>query len=152
MRISDWSSDVCSSDLSFGYEIIDEHADSGEGERSFQLFGLPMTATRDTTDDPLDPRSGTRLLFSLTPTTGVGSENLLFLTSVAGGSAYYAIDEDERFVLAGRARVGSIVGRSEEHTSELPSLMRISSAVFCLKNKHTTNILIQVTNTMLNNY
>src|SRR3546814_6420400 len=26
-------------------------------------------------------------------------------------------------------------GRSEEHTSELPSLMRISSAVFCLKNK-----------------
>src|SRR3546814_6812915 len=32
--------------------------------------------------------------------------------------------------------------RSEEHTSELPSLMRISYAVFCLKTKHTTNILI----------
>src|SRR3546814_2176640 len=31
--------------------------------------------------------------------------------------------------------------RSEEHTSELQSLMRISYAVFCLKNKkHTTNI------------
>src|SRR3546814_4390820 len=30
-------------------------------------------------------------------------------------------------------------GRSEEHTSELQSLMRISYAVFCLKKKHTTN-------------
>src|SRR3546814_3788824 len=29
--------------------------------------------------------------------------------------------------------------RSEEHTSELQSLMRISSAVFCLKKKNTTN-------------
>jgi len=107
--------------VSFGYEILDEHADSGEGERSFQLFGLPLTASRDTTDDPLDPHSGTRLQLSLTPTTGVGSDNLLFLTSVAGGSAYYAIDEAERFVLAGRARVGSIVG---EDTEALPASRR----------------------------
>src|SRR3546814_9180149 len=33
---------------------------------------------------------------------------------------------------------GSIAGRSEEHTSELPSLMRISYAVFCLKKKNNT--------------
>src|SRR3546814_18862841 len=32
-------------------------------------------------------------------------------------------------------RVGDIVIRSEEHTSELQSLMRISYAVFCLKKK-----------------
>src|SRR3546814_6934838 len=31
----------------------------------------------------------------------------------------------------------TIAGRSEEHTSELPSLMRISYAVFCLKTKKT---------------
>src|SRR3546814_9985719 len=31
------------------------------------------------------------------------------------------------------------MGRSEEHTSELQSLMRISYAVFCLKKKHSTN-------------
>src|SRR3546814_4171692 len=30
-------------------------------------------------------------------------------------------------------------GRSEEHTSELPSLMRISYAVFCLKHQNNTN-------------
>src|SRR3546814_10470984 len=34
----------------------------------------------------------------------------------------------------------SIEARSEEHTSELQSLMRISSAVFCLKKKHNTQL------------
>src|SRR3546814_9623714 len=37
-----------------------------------------------------------------------------------------------------RPRDGRPVGRSEEHTSELQSLMRISYAVFCLKKKKTT--------------
>src|SRR3546814_1591948 len=37
-----------------------------------------------------------------------------------------------------RARVGDLYGRSEEHTSELQSLMRISYAVFCLKKKKCT--------------
>src|SRR3546814_4815674 len=44
---------------------------------------------------------------------------------------------------ATRALVASMrrtSGRSEEHTSELQSLMRISYAVFCLKKKKTTNI------------
>src|SRR3546814_2005492 len=35
-----------------------------------------------------------------------------------------------------RVRRGQRIGRSEEHTSELQSLMRISYAVFCLKKKH----------------
>src|SRR3546814_10757071 len=35
---------------------------------------------------------------------------------------------------------GLSIGRSEEHTSELQSLMRISYAVFCLKKKKTKNI------------
>src|SRR3546814_7448970 len=37
------------------------------------------------------------------------------------------------------SKVGSSTSRSEEHTSELQSLMRISYAVFCLKKKHTTH-------------
>src|SRR3546814_5551258 len=40
----------------------------------------------------------------------------------------------------GRHRV--LAGRSEEHTSELQSLMRISYAVFCLKKKNITNLKI----------
>src|SRR3546814_7591397 len=50
----------------------------------------------------------------------------------------------------GRRRVGQVVSghRSEEHTSELQSLMRISYAVFCLKKKiitkNNTEILVKV--------
>src|SRR3546814_9348385 len=38
-----------------------------------------------------------------------------------------------------RNRMNALTRRSEEHTSELQSLMRISYAVFCLKNKKNTN-------------
>src|SRR3546814_5050089 len=41
-------------------------------------------------------------------------------------------------------------GRSEEHTSELQSLMRISYAVFCLKKKNTNKIQTLTTNTSYN--
>src|SRR3546814_6411290 len=54
---------------------------------------------------------------------------------------------------AGRASP-SASGRSEEHTSELQSLMRISYAVFCLKKKKTThkntNIILLITIIHLN--
>src|SRR3546814_3944463 len=43
-------------------------------------------------------------------------------------------------------RVGPDHRRSEEHTSELQSLMRISYAVFCLKKKLIQRILLQYTN------
>src|SRR3546814_1431873 len=36
-----------------------------------------------------------------------------------------------------------LAGRSEEHTSELQSLMRISYAVFCLKKKHTEHHILK---------
>src|SRR3546814_3204318 len=48
----------------------------------------------------------------------------------------------------GRGRRGDnrrlwIISRSEEHTSELQSLMRISYAVFCLKKKKTEHIVVK---------
>src|SRR3546814_5725911 len=45
----------------------------------------------------------------------------------------------------GRSRL-SAVGRSEEHTSELQSLMRISYAVFCLKKKNKKKIQLILSN------
>src|SRR3546814_7838049 len=51
-----------------------------------------------------------------------------------------------RMAVGGRAGDGLQIGRSEEHTSELQSLMRISYAVFCLKQK-TTRLHQQPTNT-----
>src|SRR3546814_8850844 len=101
MRISDWSSDVCSSDL----------------------YAFELTA-----------RSG--------PITG------------RNGQAYFQVrfryprDEAARAERLRAAQIAmqaaaleaqAVRGRSEEHTSELQSLMRISYAVFCLKKKKKTN-------------
>src|SRR3546814_10644928 len=46
-------------------------------------------------------------------------------------------------VWAGAHPLRAAVARSEEHTSELQSLMRISYSVFCLKNKKTVQIYIK---------
>src|SRR3546814_2645437 len=61
----------------------------------------------------------------------------------------YAVSPDERFVTESN---GSVL-RSEEHTSELQSLMRISYAVFCLKKKKKSfNYFTHITTlTQLNN-
>src|SRR3546814_3803023 len=49
------------------------------------------------------------------------------------------VDRAARDLCRGRHDPRSAHGRSEEHTSELQSLMRISYAVFCLKKKNTAN-------------
>src|SRR3546814_8556057 len=65
-----------------------------------------------------------------------------FLRTQVGIAARAVVDQEhiahdrERFRRVERAEIG----RSEEHTSELPSLMRISYAVFCLKKKKKQQI------------
>src|SRR3546814_3091055 len=56
-----------------------------------------------------------------------------------GALGYHVLDLGElvRDVVVGILQIG-FVARSEEHTSELQSLMRISYAVFCLKKKNNT--------------
>src|SRR3546814_1792705 len=57
------------------------------------------------------------------------------------GAACFLVSQ---FLLDAAARTAffaAIAKRSEEHTSELQSLMRISYAVFCLKKKHLYNVL-----------
>src|SRR3546814_1610237 len=55
---------------------------------------------------------------------------LLLLDKYRGRAADLAVEEAGKRPLAGRPQA-----RAEEHTSELPSLMRISYAVHCLKHK-----------------
>src|SRR3546814_3451040 len=100
MRISDWSSDVCSSDLGRGGRAPRRGPRrKGRWHRLAGAF-LPKIACGG-------PNSRTRQAFGRNP----------FLGSFLGDG--------------GRAGVR----RSEEHTSELQSLMRISYAVFCLNKK-----------------
>jgi translocation and assembly module TamA len=92
-----------------------------DGERTFLLFGVPGAARRDTTDNLLNPSKGTRLTLSLTPWVGTLDEGLTWLNGFTSGSAYYAIDDEARFVLAGRGKLGVIVG---EDTAALPANKR----------------------------
>src|SRR3546814_2844445 len=109
MRISDWSSDVCSSDL-FGAEahrlghappIGAELAEIGDHDQSVEH--------RDAEQGDKAHRGGNRQTFSRSPERDDPADH----------------GEGDR---------------SEEHTSELQSLMRISYAVFCLKKKKNTTM------------
>src|SRR3546814_2818616 len=122
MRISDWSSDVCSSDLlldtlnpghvpgrmtlitRYGHDKIEAH--------------LPALVRAV-------KQSGHPVVWSCDPMHG----------NVIKTPNGYKTRPFERIL----AEVRGFFARSEEHTSELQSLMRISYAVFCLKKKKKTN-------------
>src|SRR3546814_8305141 len=55
--------------------------------------------------------------------------------TMAGLADRAHVDSSQRQVQVLQARIAELADRSEEHTSELQSLMRISYAVFCLKKK-----------------
>src|SRR3546814_1384868 len=103
MRISDWSSDVCSSDLS-----------STNADGSFEYMSVPEFHT------PF-------LNHYMAMVEDTESPRLFHLWSAITGAA----------AALGRR---CFFQRSEEHTSELQSLMRISYAVFCLKKEETTQV------------
>ena len=103
--------------LASEYSVIKDD----DGERTFLLFGLPGTARRDTTDDLLNPSRGTRLTLALAPWVGTLDQELTWLNGSTSGSAYYAVDQEARFVLAGRGKLGVIVG---EDTDALPANKR----------------------------
>src|SRR3546814_7720679 len=114
MLISDCSSDLCSSDLFRQLEVLLGRAHFVREKGRVRLS-----------------ETGQRLLPAITG------------AFAAMGDAFGALGSDEAEVLTINtvtsfggswlsARIGS---RSEEHTSELQSLMRISYAVFCLKKK-----------------
>src|SRR3546814_7835098 len=132
MRISDWSSDVCSSDLA------DAAPKVGAAESALVL------AVRQVSQLDQDRRHVRRLEHGESREAMRVAENPDLALQFVDQHAR----EDRRIVhrlaLAQRDQegcdrirlVGQIdPGRSEEHTSELQSLMRISYAVFCLKKK-----------------
>src|SRR3546814_4475851 len=137
MRISDWSSDVCSSDLSPRHQHRRADGAGGAGCLVWQqlahhrqqrvwrdagadvhgLHALPQHSERSAARQKGPARD--RSFDDLFPDRG-------YLHSIHAGDAARRL---------GLEFVRVDLGRSEEHTSELQSLMRISYAVFCLKKK-----------------
>src|SRR3546814_5150619 len=115
MRIRDWSSDVCSSDLVTATRGLRQNVDQEDGRQ--QAHHLVRR----------DVGAGGKAAARRALGVPVGEEG--------------APQRRQRcFLLLPQAPVGAAWRRSEEHTSELQSLMRISYAVFCLKKKqpHST--------------
>src|SRR3546814_4205336 len=114
LRISDWSSYVCSSDLRYGIQ-----AGSQASKRMMEQMlcissspmGVPVGSTMTWPATFIVPRS-------INPACGYRSLN-----------GFMPWQPGQKYFRA------STFSRSEEHTSELQSLMRISYAVFCLKKK-----------------
>src|SRR3546814_4207269 len=100
MRISDWSSDVCSSDL-----MVASHR---------LIAKMPTIAAMTYKYSVGQP--------FVYPRNNLGyAENFLHMMFSVPCEEY---------------KISPVLARSEEHTSELQSLMRISYAVFCLKTTH----------------
>src|SRR3546814_6671775 len=123
MRISDWSSDVCSSDL----PQIQAGYLRGRVSGTITQFNF---SGRDVSSDISYDSSNAYVQLQQT---------LLDYGRYAGYRRGIAVaDEGAATFMARQQETGSrLAARSEEHTSELQSLMRISYAVFCLK-KTTT--------------
>src|SRR3546814_10908600 len=119
MRISDWSSDVCSSDL-----------DAARRAEDGKLFLQPLGRVERAAGVP-EGRVGAlgRLVVKDEEIADID----IFAQRLAIVAVALGVAEG-----AGREQRHQPRDRSEEHTSELQSLMRISYAVFCLKKKKNT--------------
>lgn len=67
----------------------------------------------DRSNDPLDPTQGWRMTLSAQPTVVSGEESVAFLRSESQITGYLPLRDGGKTVLAGRFRLGSIVGGSE---------------------------------------
>src|SRR3546814_6197945 len=111
MRISDWSSDVCSSDLA--------DAGIGAGEMVTSVFfggGTPSL---------MPPETAAAILAAVRRRWRFADDVEITLEANPNSA------EAGKFAAFAAAGINRL--RSEEHTSELQSLMRNSYAVFCLK-------------------
>ena len=93
-----------------GVEVERGHWDDTFGGHDYSLLGFPVSASYDTTDSPLAPTKGVRALVGATPFVNVLPNGVSMLLSKAQISTYRAIDDDGRYILAGRVGAGSIVG------------------------------------------
>src|SRR3546814_3401061 len=116
MRISVWSSDVCSSDL-----------------LRIMASGMPASPT------PMPSVSVAHRSGAGTPLRSSAVTELVVAKATARQARKVQICAETVPAMKGSSARWSCDHRSEEHTSELQSLMRISYAVFCLKKKKKTD-------------
>jgi translocation and assembly module TamA len=97
--------------LQAGLKFEKGEATDALGRVNYQLLGVPLSIRYDETDKLLDPSRGVRVTAAVTPYPSLfGSAG--FTKASVTGSAYYAVDDDANYILAGRAGIGSIFGET----------------------------------------
>src|SRR3546814_6366041 len=130
MRISDWSSDVCSSDLGQGVWLNI----TSTGEVPSALLGPDVRKQAGDAAIAASPASVQSCLIMPAPEDIFSTSEKGAAWDVMPPSTASVAPVMKRAASDARNATGSAI-RSEEHTSELQSLMRISYAAFCLKKK-----------------
>jgi len=82
-------------------------------DRNLAIVTLRGSAFMDRSNDPLNPTTGYRLSVSAQPTAVTGEDTVMFLRTEGQASAYLPLQDGAKTVLAGRARIGSIIGGEE---------------------------------------
>ena len=93
-----------------GFEGQTGSATDALGKVDYTLVGVPVSVTYDDTDSKLDPTRGFRLNASAAGFPTFLGSSLDLVQAKARASAYYALDSDQRFVLAGRIGLGAMSG------------------------------------------
>jgi translocation and assembly module TamA len=93
-----------------GLEAQKGDATDALGTVNYTLVGVPVSANFDTTDSKLDPTRGVRVNVSAVGFGTFLGSSLDLVQAKAGASAYYSIDADSRYVLAGRVAAGAMGG------------------------------------------
>lgn len=80
------------------------------GQIDYTLVGLPFSVSYDSTDNALNPTRGVRVIASVAPYPEFLGSSVPITIAKGTASAYYSLDEEARYILAGRLGLGSIVG------------------------------------------
>ena len=82
-------------------------------DRDLAILTGRGSAYIDNSNDPLNPTTGWRMTLNVQPTAVTGEDTILFLRAEAQATAYLPVQDNAKTVLAGRMRLGSILGGSE---------------------------------------
>src|SRR3546814_8070121 len=132
MRISDWSSDVCSSDL----PVRGAQAGPAVGAlHEFVAEAQAQVRMRTQVVDAVDAERLRARLVHAQRVAVVEAQRIGHRQAALRQRRAQRVDVSARHLQQYLRERAGVLGRSEEHTSELQSLMRISLAVFCFKKK-----------------
>lgn len=101
-------SDRLTADIGLQYRALKSKDDSGT--TNFRLVALPASVIWDKRDEPTDAKRGYWLSGTVTPFLGLQDETGSGAQMTAEGRAFYSFGTDDRFTLAGRARLGTVLG------------------------------------------